>query len=360
MSLHGHYSLVESPDVEKAGMRWRTSEGVSSLASIGCRRMWLRARIHSSRVFTSFAVVAFCLCAKALYTSCVSLRDTDNTLSDLREQRPLMVQLLGGNAKRLELVRYPPHSIEDEQNPYWINHGMERHNALDVTENQCVSMAKWQDEHHPSCLKVHEISLTDFHRGDQEQVRLVGDGGYRSVWMVREYDGTQRVLKTWKYSLSKWWNKTELMPRWFNRHRTDAVATEQLAASPYVADIYGYCANAALADYAAEGHLQSFIESKNRTKTESLRVAYHVAAAVADAHHVDNRKRATIAHTDINPKQFLLMNGVYKLNDFNRAQLLSWDPKRDKHCGFYFEYNLGPVSHDAIRQILICYRLLTR
>jgi serine/threonine protein kinase len=122
-----------------------------------------------------------------------------------------------------------------------------------------------------------------------------------------------------------------------------------------VADIHGYCANAALVDYADGGNLTSFIVSKNRTKTESLRVAYHVAAAVADAHHVDYRKRATIAHTDIKPDQFLLLDGVYKLNDFNRARLIKWNPKRGKQCGFYFEDNLGVVSHVAFWQILISY-----
>ena len=229
---------------------------------------------------------------------------------------------------------------------------------MNVSDNHCVSMAQWQDEQHPSCLRIHEISLSNFHHRDQEQVRLVGDGAYRSVWMVREHDGTKRSLKTFKYSKHKWWNKRELMPRWLRRHRIDAVASEQLTASPYVANIYGFCANAALYDYADEGDLYSFIKSTNRTRTESLRVAYHVAAAVADAHHLDHRNRATIAHTDIKPDQFLLLDGMYKLNDFNRAHLISWDPNQDKQCGFYFEYNLGTVSHVAIRQILICYQFL--
>jgi hypothetical protein len=250
-----------------------------------------------------------------------------------------MVQIVGRNVARLSLESSPRHLIQDRRNHNWIDHGADWHYPLDKGEEGCVSLAEWQDDHHQSCLRIHETSLSELNSGDHELVRVVGDGHYRSVWMVREFDGTRRVLKTLRYD-----DDMKFTERWIEKHRIDAVALEQLTASPLVADIHGYCATAALADYADGGNLSNFIKLENRTKSESLKVAYHVAAAVADAHHPDSMGRATIAHTDIKPDQFILLDGVYKLNDFNRARFISWNPIQNKQCGFHFTDNLGKVS----------------
>jgi serine/threonine protein kinase len=85
------------------------------------------------------------------------------------------------------------------------------------------------------------------------------------------------------------------------------------------------------------------------SKEELLKVAHDVACGVRDAHNFDHRERATIAHCDLSPDQFLLVDGVYKLNDFNRAKFLSWDPERDEQCGFTFELNQGNVSANVLR-----------
>ena len=37
------------------------------------------------------------------------------------------------------------------------------------------------------------------------------------------------------------------------------------------------------------------------------------------AHHFDERDRVTVVHADISLDQFLIVDGVYKLNSFNRA-----------------------------------------
>ena len=59
---------------------------------------------------------------------------------------------------------------------------------------------------------------------------------------------------------------------------------------------------------------------------------------------VDSQGRATIAHMDIKANQFILINGTYKINDFNMCEFLKWDPEAEEYCEFIGGY-VGRVSH---------------
>jgi hypothetical protein len=58
-------------------------------------------------------------------------------------------------------------------------------------------------------------------------------------------------------------------------------------------------------------------------------------------HNIDKEGRASIAHTDISPSQFIQIDGIYKLNDFNRARFLRWNNETDKACPYYVGKNPG-------------------
>lgn len=191
-------------------------------------------------------------------------------------------------------------------------------------------MASWQTSNFPSCNSLHKLDLTDI------RSNIINSGSYRDVWEIREYNGTQRVLKTLRY-------QREFDATNFRRHFTDAVAMEQLSSSPYIVDIYSYCSNSAIVDYTSDGDLTR-LHTNTHTKSELLSIAHNVAAAVADAHHVDDMERATIVHADIKPNQFLRMGGYkYLLNDFNRARFLKYNIDRNESCGFRETKNWGAV-----------------
>ncbi len=172
-----------------------------------------------------------------------------------------------------------------------------------------------------------------------EQVRLVAGGAYRWVWMIREYDGTKRAIKTLRIdSKSK---KFDL--RNFDRHRRDAVAMEQLTASPLIVNMYGYCSNSGLFDWAEGGDL-SYIFENNMTipsKDRLLMIAYNISMSIHDAHNFDDRGRATIAHTDVKTDQFLFKDGYYRLSDFNRVRFLQFNEETNSTCGFKVAKNGG-------------------
>lgn len=191
-------------------------------------------------------------------------------------------------------------------------------------KRKCVPMASWQQSHRPSCNFLHELDIRN--------ANLLATGSYRHVWVLREFDNTKRVLKTLRY-------QREFDSQNFDRHRRDAVALEQLSSSDYVVDIHGFCCNSAIVDYTSDGDLTRLhVGDATHTKEDLLTIAHDVAASIADAHGLG------IVHADVKPNQFLNFNGSYKLNDFNRAHFMKWNPERNETCGFREKQNWGAVS----------------
>ena len=128
-------------------------------------------------------------------------------------------------------------------------------------------------------------------------------------------------------------------------------------ASPYVASIYGYCANSALVDYSTEPDLYSIFDVENPpTKDELFKIAHDTASAVADVHHFNSDGRATILHLDVQPSHWIHLDGMYKLNDFNLAKFLSWDTKQNQYCGNATGYSRGRVR--PVRRLRVCHRIV--
>ena len=72
-------------------------------------------------------------------------------------------------------------------------------------------------------------------------------------------------------------------------------------------------------------------------------IATQAAMGIAAVHNVDKDGVASIAHTDITPGQFVLVDGVYRLNDFNRARFIRWSRTENKPCKYYIGRNPGKV-----------------
>lgn len=251
----------------------------------------------------------------------------------------------------------------------------ERHNPLPhdapllkaastMDRGKCQQMHEWQGTHNPNCNVVHEASFGfvhplgwnsdeveedfDYYQADedgtlfsdlQEQVRLGAGGAFRWVWMIREYDGTRRALKTLRIDS----NTKKFDLRNFDRHRRDAVAMDQLTKSNLIVDMYGFCTNTGLFDWGEGGDLTTIFEEDDSIPSEEhlLGIAYNASMALHDAHNFDDQGRATLAHTDIKPDQFLLSNGYYRLSDFNRVRFLLWNKDDNEPCGFKVAKNGG-------------------
>ena len=259
------------------------------------------------------------------------------------------------------------------------------HQAESLDKGDCQPVApSWQLSHNPTCNIIHEESsgwqqlyqlpsniltgidpksmeleweekkriekhnLVDPDRDENEQMRLVNQGAFRHVWMIRDHDGvTKRAMKTLRSLRSK---EKKFDLRNHDRHRRDAIAFDELHKSSLVVDIYGHCSNTAIFDYADGGDLTRIYDedSPEPTKLDILRIAYNVSLSIHDAHHIDEEGRPTMAHTDIKADQFIYQDGYYKLSDFNRVRFLmwnqtvhKWNQTSDGQCGFDVARNGG-------------------
>ena len=227
--------------------------------------------------------------------------------------------------------------------------------AEDKIPNGC-SEQEWQRGNHPICNEVHLLDLRNvyfkqkYHSGQgngnenengndnkngnvkKEEEGYVGSGMWRQVWKIIPSNGDMAVLKMMK-------NEHPVSPRNFDRHRRDALVMEVLTDSKRIVDIYAFCGNTVLTEYAGMtleeflfdgGHKREGYSSRYDLKRADGKVdlALDVMQGLEDMH------KHNILHADIQAKQFLLdpVGGV-KLNDFNRCRFLSTDDQTGKVCG---------------------------
>ncbi|KAL7438854.1 hypothetical protein ACHAXM_006439 [Skeletonema potamos] len=220
-------------------------------------------------------------------------------------------------------------------------------------------MAGWQATSYPNCNSIHEIDMVLSSVGmiKQEDITFLGQGWFRAAWRMdvdglEEYDDDEEdyyqkesvVLKTLRY-------EREFLEEYYELHRRDALAMERLTASPYVLDVYGYCGQSAineLANFGIEG--MSSLEKVARgfrgldiepVSKIKLQLAAMVAQGVSHLHSIDHpdfvraSSNATLVHYDLNPRNIAIVKrGKPKLNDFNVAEFLMWNPKTNTKCGF--------------------------
>ena len=272
--------------------------------------------------------------------------DNDNDPNEYNNVQPLLIL-----DPEQPLFQYAP--LREKDNPM-PKQNVKLKAASTMDKGGCSRVEDWQIGHNPNCNVVHESTwgwnhifsdhdprkIQKISRYDEEyeQARLVAGGAFRHVWMIREFDGTKRALKTLRVD-SK--NKNFDL-RSYDRHRRDAVSVEQLTKSPLIVDIFGYCSNSALYDWGEGGDLESIFErDPHITKDELLNIAYNVSLSLHHAHNFNDLGRPTIAHTDIKVDQFLYQDGYYRLTDFNRVRFLMWNEKKNLQCGFRVPKNGG-------------------
>lgn len=207
----------------------------------------------------------------------------------------------------------------------------------------CKAQYEWQLSSKPACnlLMEHDLTHLELDQNNEEPfVRILSNGYWRDVWKMQE-NGEMTVLKTLRY-------EHDYKPRNYDRHRRDAVAMEQLSSSQWVMNIYAFCGNSGIFEYADGGSLDDSLfaddeEVKKWSPSEKVVVAYQVASGLAAVHNHPKEGVAAIAHTDITASQYVYVgsDGVYKLNDFNRCRFLPWNVATNSTCSFEIGNNPG-------------------
>ena len=202
----------------------------------------------------------------------------------------------------------------------------------------CVPISEWQTQSFPNCNVIHEMDIRRAADDDEEEktsssLQLLGTGWFRSTWKWNTAGDTSVALKTLRLD-------REFFDEYYDLHRRDAIAMERLTHSPFVMNIYGYCGQSAvneLADFHWDT-LEKF--GRNLRGREGadisflkLQLAASVSVGLAHVHEIDDRP--SMVHYDINPRNVAIVSGGKpKLNDFNIAEFLYYNPKTNRTCGF--------------------------
>jgi hypothetical protein len=192
----------------------------------------------------------------------------------------------------------------------------------------CKAMGNWQLESHPTCNMLHEVN-------DYLTTKLLSSGSYRDTWLIH-WNGVEYALKTLT-------SEDDMKARNLERHRRDAIIMSMLSSSLHIPNIYAHCADSGIFEYSHRGNMETIIRNKHKTEREGmwsheemLRYSWQVSAALSMVHNVGNIYGfPAIAHTDIDIDQFLWIDGMFKLNDFNRARFIRWNVVEKKPCRFH-------------------------
>lgn len=271
----------------------------------------------------------------------VNLRFLENSGDTRRIYRGIWER--EGRARHLNQPR------DDDTEQYWAFDD-------DWLRNPLVSFddANIQDIHHCRRTKWHRLS---FHTGNllheidlvTHTPTLVGEGAYREVFVVeRPLMGVieQFVLKEIRFDSDMEYDTHEYV-------RVDSLVTERMTSNPQVVDLYGYSGYSMLAECFVNGDVEEAIVGfddrdrdfdplgepelrtwNNFTGSEKLKLALSMVQPVAALH---NYKDGIIIHDDIQLSQFLWTDETktsVKLNDFNRAEVMTWDEEYKEYCKF--------------------------
>ena len=178
----------------------------------------------------------------------------------------------------------------------------------------CQPMHEWQLQSFPNCNSFHELDLT--------KLRYITSGTRRSAFELREVVNGRHNPFVYKSGM---WN-VGINEKRVEMQRVDALVLEKTQSSKFVPDIHGYCSIGILMDYTPGGSLYDYVKGvrlaggSTLSPINRLRIALHITAGVADLHSIDGSSMPSFYHDDLDWHQYLYVDGIFKLNDFNYAK----------------------------------------
>ena len=248
--------------------------------------------------------------------------------------------------------------------------------------DECVPMQQWQTTFYPTCNLMHEVDLTSWphlSRLNSTHFRLVEEetratflnarGSWRMAWKISprshhlanveaggslNHVGVENSIPDMKEKRLKRLDGREShaavlkMLRLdrsydahsFANHQLDAMAMERLTSSPYVLDVYNFCGQSTMAEYAT-GDIRAFLKNSLLGSPDRFHIARNLVRGLSHIHGIDSHlgTNVTLAHNDINLANIVRVRHTsLKYHDFNIGVPLRWDPIQNRPCGFPVRY----------------------
>ena len=125
----------------------------------------------------------------------------------------------------------------------------------------------------------------------------------------------------------------------FYQHFVDAAVSNHLSSSKYTLDVYGFCGQSILNEFASTTLEDLILNYKKNNDYHNIPpiqkavMAREISFALEELHGVDGN--ATIVYKDFKPANvFVMKDGSVKLGDFNLSELLSWNVTSNRQCVF--------------------------
>jgi len=222
---------------------------------------------------------------------------------------------------------------------------------LEDTKEDC-RYPNFAKKYYPQCNMVHEVALGE--KFDPElavkpgyspsfDMFYISHGAFRDVWVVDQPfpESAKTALKMNRYKRS--WN----YETYWNT-LNDALVMERLTGSPRIVDIYAHCGGTVWVEGLPHEVEEVIIPGKgmvkpedlpeeltpmnNYTLEEKLDLALSMAESLADLHGF---RDGVIVHDDVQLCQWLKKDdGTLKLGDFNRAEVMEYNTKKERYCKY--------------------------
>ncbi|KAL7574558.1 hypothetical protein ACA910_015908 [Epithemia clementina (nom. ined.)] len=206
----------------------------------------------------------------------------------------------------------------------------------DKKEEKCQPMHQWQTHSYTTCNPIHEFSIQEEFRHDK--LHLIACGGDRCTFRLDDPAAAGTGEPPLAFKVIKADEKGRFSKRMLEASRKDGMVMERLSQSPYVLSTYGYCGLSQVLEYADGGSIHDLMKRGRNfnfqmAPIDKLRIAYQLVSAVADLHSVEGDDHApSITHNDLCCHQFVSVKGVYKLNDFHLAYLVTQNKETGNIC----------------------------
>ncbi len=208
------------------------------LASSTSKRFERLFKKNLHALHSAFFIVLFIL----LIHSSVEWTLSNGVDMDLSDNQPRAVQLYGNIALPLNLSLVVVDEIPDIENDLptrrrsiTLQKFVQRiatsddngESDDDNDDEECVTLADWQQYVFPTCNKIHEHELV-------RKGWYINSGYNRDVWGLFDDWGEEIVLKTLA-------EKHPFSPFMIDLQRIDALISERTTASKYITNVYAYC-----------------------------------------------------------------------------------------------------------------------
>lgn len=224
--------------------------------------------------------------------------------------------------------------------------------TMNKETNNCLR-APWHKFHRPNCNDFHSVDVLA--GVTEDNISYLSHGFFRQAFSIKGRTSAGTVIAPNVTLKALRWRSDydDFIENRMEKTRMDALIMERLTSSPRITDVHGHCAFSVVTESLPgemwddvvpthnvidEGdlHDKDGVDNKNgMSPIEKLKLALNIAEALSDLHGF---KDGVIVHDDLDLGQYLRtrqIGGKVKLNDFNRAKPLLWDPLKQKYCKYY-------------------------